>query len=170
MQSDDQPSGPWLRTREPARTEHFRLVGSDVGGYYICLASYCRNWHGPYLGWSCVTYSELEYVIAMLIDELRNLLEQVDYSQDAGTLGYPQFKKTTPQPIPTDRSHQGLSLRFVIMRRDGYRCQICGRTAQDGVILEVDHKIPRSKGGTDHPSNLWTLCFDCNRGKRDNDL
>lgn len=56
--------------------------------------------------------------------------------------------------------------RFKILRRDGYRCQLCGRTAQeDGVKLEVDHKIPESKGGPTKPSNLWTLCFDCNRGK-----
>jgi len=31
--------------------------------------------------------------------------------------------------------------------------------------LEVDHIIPRSKGGTDHPSNLQLLCGNCNRVK-----
>jgi len=63
-----------------------------------------------------------------------------------------------------------LALRFAILKRDGYRCQICGRTAQDGIKLEVDHKLARSKGGIDKPENLWTLCFDCNRGKRDGSL
>jgi 5-methylcytosine-specific restriction endonuclease McrA len=37
-------------------------------------------------------------------------------------------------------------------------------------VLEIDHRIPRAKGGSDDPSNLWTLCFDCNRGKSDSDL
>lgn len=63
-----------------------------------------------------------------------------------------------------------LALRFTVFRRDGYACQICGRTAQDGVKLEVDHKQPRAKGGSDDEHNLWTLCFDCNRGKRDRSL
>ncbi|MBR0256284.1 MAG: HNH endonuclease [Synergistaceae bacterium] len=56
-------------------------------------------------------------------------------------------------------------LRYDIMRRDNFRCQICGRTAQDGVKLEVDHKKPIAKGGRTEPNNLWTLCWDCNRGK-----
>lgn len=33
------------------------------------------------------------------------------------------------------------------------------------IVLEIDHVVPRSKGGTDDPSNLVTACLDCNRGK-----
>ena len=58
-----------------------------------------------------------------------------------------------------------LSARFKVMKRDGYSCQICGRTADDGVKLEVDHKTPKSQGGNNSLENLWTLCFECNRGK-----
>ncbi|MDE0239399.1 MAG: DNA methyltransferase [bacterium] len=32
-------------------------------------------------------------------------------------------------------------------------------------VMEVDHKLPRSKGGTDHPDNLQLLCSGCNRSK-----
>ncbi|MBC6438407.1 MAG: HNH endonuclease [Rhodobacteraceae bacterium] len=32
-------------------------------------------------------------------------------------------------------------------------------------IMEVDHILPRSKGGTDHPENLQLLCSHCNRSK-----
>ena len=31
--------------------------------------------------------------------------------------------------------------------------------------LELDHIVPRSKGGTDHGENLQLLCSDCNRSK-----
>jgi hypothetical protein len=60
-----------------------------------------------------------------------------------------------------------MALRFAIMKRDEYRCRLCGKAARDDIDtrLEVDHITPRSKGGTNDPSNLWTLCFDCNRGK-----
>ena len=57
------------------------------------------------------------------------------------------------------------TVRFEILKRDGYRCQICGADKDDDVKMEIDHKIPVVKGGTDDPSNLWVLCFECNRGK-----
>lgn len=59
------------------------------------------------------------------------------------------------------------TMRYNVMKRDGFRCVLCGRSADDGVTLEVDHIIPVSKGGKTVMSNLQTLCWDCNRGKRD---
>lgn len=69
-------------------------------------------------------------------------------------------------------SHPGFSysLRFAVLQRDGYRCQLCGASSLAGARLEVDHKTPRSKGGTTTQGNLWTLCFACNRGKSDRSL
>ena len=32
-------------------------------------------------------------------------------------------------------------------------------------IMEVDHILPQSRGGTDHPDNLQLLCSACNRSK-----
>jgi predicted restriction endonuclease len=65
-----------------------------------------------------------------------------------------------------------LSVRFQVLKRDLYRCQLCGVAAQDGphVRLEVDHIIPRSKGGSDDIENKHTLCFACNRGKGTREL
>lgn len=57
------------------------------------------------------------------------------------------------------------SLRFDVLKRDNYKCRICGRSARDGVQLEVDHIKPVSQGGKTEMSNLQTLCKDCNRGK-----
>lgn len=48
------------------------------------------------------------------------------------------------------------------------RCAMCGRTPlEDGVRLQVDHKIPRNWGGSNTPDNLQPLCEECNRGKKD---
>lgn len=65
------------------------------------------------------------------------------------------------------RSKMTQSLRYNIMKRDGFRCVLCGRTADDGVKLHVDHIMPVSKGGKTVESNLRTLCEDCNMGKSD---
>lgn len=59
------------------------------------------------------------------------------------------------------------ALRYEVLRRDGFRCQICGATAADGYKLHVDHIIPVSKGGKTEMSNLRVLCERCNMGKRD---
>lgn len=58
------------------------------------------------------------------------------------------------------------SLRFSVLSRDNYTCQYCGKKAPD-ISLEIDHKVPVSKGGDNTIDNLTTSCFDCNRGKRD---
>jgi 5-methylcytosine-specific restriction endonuclease McrA len=56
-------------------------------------------------------------------------------------------------------------LRYQVLKRDHYRCVICGRSAKDGVKLHVDHIKPVSRGGKTILSNLRTLCSDCNLGK-----
>jgi 5-methylcytosine-specific restriction endonuclease McrA len=50
--------------------------------------------------------------------------------------------------------------------RDGSRCQMCGKGVEDGVKLEVDHRIPVDWGGSNDISNLWTLCREDNQGKK----
>ncbi len=56
-------------------------------------------------------------------------------------------------------------LRYEILRRDGYRCRYCGKTADDGAKLHIDHVIPTALGGLDEPGNLVAACADCNNGK-----
>ena len=64
-----------------------------------------------------------------------------------------------------ERSKMSASLRYTVLRRDGFRCQICGATQADGVKLHVDHIVPISKGGKTELSNFRTLCEQCNLGK-----
>ena len=58
-------------------------------------------------------------------------------------------------------------LRYQIMKRDHFRCVICGASAEEGARLHVDHIQPVSKGGKTVESNLRTLCDKCNLGKSD---
>ena len=55
------------------------------------------------------------------------------------------------------------AVRLLVLARDLYRCQSCGRAAG---ILEVDHRVPISQGGDPWaPSNLQALCRGCHLGK-----
>ena len=61
----------------------------------------------------------------------------------------------------------GESLRFEILKRDRV-CQLCG-AGPNNDVLEVDHIVPRSKGGSNEAGNLQVLCARCNRGKSNRD-
>ena len=63
------------------------------------------------------------------------------------------------------RSLMSDSLRYDIMLRDNFKCQLCGANKKDGVKLHIDHIHPVSRGGKTINSNLRTLCERCNRGK-----
>lgn len=61
-------------------------------------------------------------------------------------------------------------IRWRVFSRDGWCCRSCNRSSlKHGVILHVDHIIPRSKGGADVLDNYQTLCADCNLGKSNRD-
>jgi diadenosine tetraphosphate (Ap4A) HIT family hydrolase len=54
--------------------------------------------------------------------------------------------------------------RYEVLRRAGFRCDLCGISADERAI-EVDHILPRRHGGTDDLSNLQALCYKCNANK-----
>lgn len=87
----------------------------------------------------------------------------IDSKEDSGGLKS-KTKATNRQP--------SLRLRFLVMKRDNFKCVLCGRSpAKDiNVELEIDHIIAWSKGGETILENLQTLCFDCNQGKSNLDL
>lgn len=51
-----------------------------------------------------------------------------------------------------------------ILRRDGYRCQYCGKHYHH---LTIDHVIPKRRGGKDTWENLVSACVRCNNFKGD---
>ena len=59
-----------------------------------------------------------------------------------------------------------LRKRFFVLKRDQFSCVRCGKSGV-GVRLDVHHRFPFAKGGTDRLGNLETLCYDCNRGQWD---
>lgn len=75
---------------------------------------------------------------------------------------------------PRGEAHRPMAvkekLRWEILRRDNFACRYCGATAEGGAILQIDHVVPRSRGGKDVPQNLLTACRDCNSGKSDTPL
>lgn len=50
-------------------------------------------------------------------------------------------------------------MRNYMLRNEVNACELCGFGFTN--ILQVHHKIPLSKGGTNHPLNLIVLCPNC---------
>ncbi|GAA2509715.1 HNH endonuclease signature motif containing protein [Winogradskya humida] len=57
-------------------------------------------------------------------------------------------------------------LRLQVLKRDMYRCRVCGRGPGTNTDLElhVHHVRPWGTGGLTHELNLLTLCSTCHRG------
>lgn len=88
------------------------------------------------------------------ITELINLLES---------------RLTVTAFVKEQRTLMTKKLREYIKERDKYTCCSCGNSTniEPNLLLEIDHIIPVSKGGTTEEGNLQTLCWKCNRSKSD---
>ncbi len=56
-----------------------------------------------------------------------------------------------------------------LLKKQKGKCTHCGMYFKDGDVLEVDHKIPKSKGGKDEYKNLQMLHRHCHDQKTAND-
>jgi len=56
----------------------------------------------------------------------------------------------------------GYEVRKYLLEKWGRKCAYCGKT---NVPLEIEHIIPKSRGGTDRVSNLTLACHECNQKK-----
>lgn len=65
------------------------------------------------------------------------------------------------------KSYEWRKIRYAALRKYSAKCMCCGRAAEDGVVMNVDHIKPRRK----YPElalcldNLQVLCSVCNHGK-----
>jgi hypothetical protein len=56
--------------------------------------------------------------------------------------------------------------KAIILKRDNYRCVICGKGREEGVELQVDHIKPKDLGGKATIENGQTLCAQHNFRKK----
>lgn len=96
---------------------------------------------------------------------LRQLRQETGLDIISTAKGY-ILTSETPAHAPKIREQINDKLRYAVLQRDNSTCQRCGRGIADGVKLAVDHKVPVNMGGATTLDNLWTLCTECNGGKK----
>lgn len=111
-----------------------------------------------------VVFSD-RYIQATLkkLGVVRSFSEAFRLSIARGRKTYDKLRK----PIKSNESRFGISLRvrYEILKRDRYRCILCGVDASNSLLV-IDHIIPVVQGGTNESSNLRVLCRACNHGKK----
>ncbi|WP_304459554.1 RNA-guided endonuclease IscB [Alicyclobacillus sendaiensis] len=79
-------------------------------------------------------------------------------SFDTQKLQYPEISGVEYQHCTL----YGYEVREYLLEKWGRKCAYCGA---ENVPLEIDHVIPRSRGGSDRVSNLVLACHRCNQAK-----
>ncbi|MDR1709861.1 MAG: HNH endonuclease [Candidatus Accumulibacter sp.] len=87
-------------------------------------------------------------------------------SDDAGL--FRDFTATSQLPVRTDikETEPTQSVKTRLYKEQNGKCNACG-TGFDILNLEIDHIIPKAKGGGNHYENYQLLCGSCNRIKGD---
>lgn len=98
--------------------------------------------------------------VAVIESALKLLREKLE-NERMGKTSRPQSK-----PRPTKPGYISRATRREVFERDGEQCTFVdaqGNRCECRTRLELDHIVPRAKGGTDEASNLRVLCRGHNR-------
>jgi 5-methylcytosine-specific restriction endonuclease McrA len=85
------------------------------------------------------------------------------------TITAPSITIKTPAVVRQRKAVKGRPKRPAFSRqhvfvRDGFTCQYCGQMKAPGE-LNLDHVLPRSRGGATTWENIVTSCYTCNQKK-----
>lgn len=139
----------WTHYGRPPKYQEMNKAPSSVGG-----KAYMKRWGT----WNRAIHAFSDFVESE--------------GETSSTVGSEAVRDITapasmPNPVLEDRREPSVGLRYRVLKRDRFRCVLCGRSpAHDpGCELHVDHVVPFSKGGKTTIDNLRAACAACNLGK-----
>lgn len=131
----------WIKLGRQPRRREIQLSKYSPGPYKRCFGSWMKA---------------LEKFVAHVNKE-----ENISSEQGISNLEV--------EPITRHKTQRGVNwrLRFIVMRRDNFKCRNCGRSpaTDPGIVLHIDHIKAWTNGGETVLENLQTLCSKCNIGK-----
>jgi 5-methylcytosine-specific restriction endonuclease McrA len=101
--------------------------------------------------------------VVLVLKEKAEIVERngAEFRSERTTLPAPSVIRLVHYVRVPFRTRVPLSRRAVFAR-DGQRCQYCNRAAEN-----IDHVVPRSRGGTHSWDNVVASCRACNARKED---
>jgi hypothetical protein len=162
--TDDAVAKRWIEERAARRAGR----GFDVGKELQLAKDKSPHWRNPHLCLFWTGEGRTQPIIQMRSGAI---VQGVSMAKvPTGFLGAELSEEDALAAEKTPRKPISARHRFEILKRDGFRCQLCGASSEDKKRLHVDHKVPLAKGGSNEDDNLWTLCERCNLGKSDGTL
>ena len=139
----------WTHYRRPPKYLEMGLPPSRVGG-----KAYVRR------------FKTWNKALATFVERVNRDSETELETREAETSA-PELSPPRRAHSPEESRDIPLGLRFHVLKRDRFKCVLCGdhpaRNAE--CVLQVDHRIPWSRGGKTREDNLRTLCATCNIGR-----
>jgi diadenosine tetraphosphate (Ap4A) HIT family hydrolase/5-methylcytosine-specific restriction endonuclease McrA len=144
-----------LLLRDPSQVDYYEQITKNMVGRVLTSHALAKriddSYHLP--GYDQLSASEIEALVALCESKIESYLESRNdpWSHRRKSSGYISGR-----------------LKYQVLANAKKRCLLCG-TPDHIKPLEVDHIVPRNRGGTDDMSNLQALCYSCNAMKRDTD-
>jgi len=115
-----------------------------------------KGWLPPSLQHKLDSHVKLVERLKKILPITRTIVEVASF--DAQKMQNPEISGVEYQ----QGELQGYEVREYLLEKWGRKCAYCRKT---DVPLEVEHIVPKSRGGSDRVSNLTISCHECNQKK-----
>ena len=116
-----------------------------------------KGWFAPSIQHKLDSHIKLVKKINDILPISQTIVEVASF--DTQKMQNPEIKGVEYQQ---GELYGGYEVREYLLEKWGRKCAYCGKT---NLPLEVEHIIPKSRGGSDRVSNLTISCHDCNQRK-----
>ncbi|HEY5124744.1 MAG TPA: HIT domain-containing protein [Ignavibacteria bacterium] len=141
---------------DPSQIEYYEKIVNNMVGKVLRNHKIVTKLKSEYILEGCEIFADNE--IISLIDICNQKL--TTYINKRGEILWQHRRR--------NRNLISGSIRFEVLKRAKFRCELCGISAEEKA-LEVDHIVPKNLGGLDSINNYQALCYTCNAMKRDKD-
>src|SRR5665213_822505 len=101
--------------------------------------------------------------LVLILDEKAEMVHCSEFHFHSARAAFPEPSVVRlGQYIRVPRMTRVAITRRSVFARDGHRCQYCGAQAEN-----IDHVVPKSRGGTHSWDNVVAACRRCNSAKED---
>jgi hypothetical protein len=120
--------------------------------------------HDDVVPWIEGMYQKRFHKVCKDPDRAIRKLHDIGILQKIGSKGV--YRLDPDAIVNTDLEDFDEQTKVQVKNRDGGKCVVCGLGEKDGVEIQVDHILPRSKGGSGNFENGQTLCGAHNYRKK----